>query len=377
MISRRIFGAFVSLWLVGTLQCIAARADDQQLIDDFTSYLRELVGEDKSTAFAYAFFSPRGTLIEIISGEGANGQALTADSALPLGTASVVVNSLLLAAMEHQGILDIDRPIRTQLTGFRATSDAHTRALTLRHLLTMTSGLVDYADTLLPADATPADLLALLRQAPYAANPGTLLQPNLTSPAAAGYIAVAIAQSSPTDDLAAGYRAALQKHLATPLNLRATSANAAGGGLFMPADGLQSSLSDLRTILQTELRDGMSPHNTRIISPSQAHDRRQSQRLPDNVNVAHLGWQRQAHLRTEFLICASYDDHSAAVLAISPNFNYGWVCLTIPGGNRARMLVEDVVLSSVELTRQLALSSDPSLLTGPGSGQSDGDAAGQ
>lgn len=331
---------------------------EAKLLAEFSGYLQQLVDDHSTEAFAYAYFSPTETLVEIIRGE-----PITADSAVPLGTVSVVLNSLLIGAMEFKGVLDTDRPVRSQLTDFRTPSEAHTRAITLRHLLTMTSGLVDYADTLLPENAQPQDTLLLLRQAPYAAPPGTLLQANLTSPAAAGFIAAAIDSSSPGDDPAPAYRKALAHYLAEPLGLSATTAP--GYGRFLPANGIQSSLNDLRTILQTELRDGMSPHGTRILSHSQAVDRRQPQRLADMVSVAHLGWQRQAHLRTEYLIAASYDDTSVAVIAISPAFRFGWVCLITPGGNEARLLAEDAVLSTVEVTRQLVLLRDPSLLTPP------------
>lgn len=347
-----VFGGTVAFAATETANSEAETA----LLSEFSSYLQQLADDQHIETFAYAYFDSGETLVEIIRGDGVSDQ-----SPIPLGTVSVVVNSLLIAAMEFQDELDCDRPIRGQLSGFRTSSEIHTKTMNLRHLLTMTSGLVEYADTLLPGSAQPEDVFLLVRQAPYAAPPGVLLQPNLTSPAAAGFIAASITDRRSSGSLAQDYRTSLTRFLTEPLGLQAT--DAPGTSRFLPATGIHSSLSDLRTMLQTELRDGMSPAGVRLISQVQAMDRRQPQRLADMTSTTCIGgWQRQAHLRTEYLVAASNDDTSVVAIAISPTFRCGWICLIQPGSPKARQLAEEAVLSSVELTRQLALLRDPSLL---------------
>ncbi|SDM73172.1 serine hydrolase domain-containing protein [Allokutzneria albata] len=100
----------------------------------------------------------------------------TTDSVFKVGSITKIWTATLVQQLVHDGLLDLDRPVRDYLPGFRLSDPAATAALTARHLLTHTGG-VDanhFTDTGRNDDAIEK-FVATLADADHLLPPGTVL----------------------------------------------------------------------------------------------------------------------------------------------------------------------------------------------------------
>ncbi|MFF0256913.1 serine hydrolase domain-containing protein [Micromonospora zamorensis] len=65
----------------------------------------------------------------------------TTDSAFKIGSITKIWTATLVQQLVDDGVLDLDRPVRDYLPGFRLSDAAATASLTARHLLTHTGGI--------------------------------------------------------------------------------------------------------------------------------------------------------------------------------------------------------------------------------------------
>jgi CubicO group peptidase (beta-lactamase class C family) len=71
----------------------------------------------------------------------ATGRPMRVDTSMQVGSIAKVLTAVLIHQLVDEGLLDLDRPVREILPGFRVADDEATRTLAPRHLLSMTSGL--------------------------------------------------------------------------------------------------------------------------------------------------------------------------------------------------------------------------------------------
>jgi len=108
----------------------------------------------------------------------ANGRPVTPRTPFPIGSVSKSFTGLAVAQLAEAGALDLDAPVREHLPWFRAADAEQSGAITVRHLLTHTSGFstLDGNRHRIPA-STADDALErrarLLQGARLAAAPGT------------------------------------------------------------------------------------------------------------------------------------------------------------------------------------------------------------
>src|SRR4051812_32194223 len=68
------------------------------------------------------------------------GVEATTDSLFQIGSITKVYTTTLIMQLVDAGLVDIDAPVRTYIPSFRVADDAASAAITVRHLLTHTSG---------------------------------------------------------------------------------------------------------------------------------------------------------------------------------------------------------------------------------------------
>ena len=71
----------------------------------------------------------------------AGGASVTPDTAFEIGSLTKSITALAVLRLHEAGELDIDAPVRTYLPWFRVADEAASEAITVRHLLSHTSGL--------------------------------------------------------------------------------------------------------------------------------------------------------------------------------------------------------------------------------------------
>ncbi|GGK62140.1 serine hydrolase [Planomonospora parontospora subsp. parontospora] len=137
-------------------------------------------------------------------GRTATGEAITADTPMPLASLSKSFTALAVLRLADQGRIGLDDPVRKHLPEF-TMADPRAGRITVRELLQQTSGMSDrtFPELTLPAPDTLKDAVAMLRDAPLAAEPGTRMIYHNPNYAVAARLAEVVAGVPFADHLAA------------------------------------------------------------------------------------------------------------------------------------------------------------------------------
>jgi CubicO group peptidase (beta-lactamase class C family) len=333
---------------------------------------------------ALALVQPDKTLLLAGLGQrSADGDApVTPDTRFALGPATAAVNSLLLARLATQNLLDLDAPAQHCWDEFKLANADFTAKVTLRHLLTMTAGLPGSADTMLH-DATrgPAELFTVAAEVPDVAPAGKIFEYSDASTALAGYLAVYMMNHhrAPEAGLPAGYAALAQTQLFAPLGLKRATFDAPTAGddsatghtrdglgpwqpatttspfgtALRPALGLRASASDVAAWLQAELNGGIDADGKRLIEEHAVELRWRPAPEIDSHGFG-LGWDQQHYRGLEIIGRMGEFDHQAALVAIIPQYRTAIAILTNGGGHETAAFLQDALLNIADLLREAA-----------------------
>ncbi len=310
--------------------------------------------------------------------------SVTADTRFALGPATAAVNSLLLARLAAQNQLDLGAPARRCWDEFRLADATATRTVTLGHLLGMTAGLPDRADTFLKAaGCSPADLFAIAGEIPVTAQPGRAFNYSDASAALAGYLAVYAANQhhAPAAGLAAGYAALANTQLFEPLGMKRATydapsaapgdddavghirdgkgswqpapAAAAPGQALLPALGLQASARDVAAWLQCEISSGLGPNGQRLLGEAAVQARWRPAAVLDSQGYG-LGWAQQHYRGVEIIGHMGEQNHQSELVAILPQYRTAIAVLTNGDGHDAEVFLQNALLNLADLLREAA-----------------------
>ncbi|PRY29139.1 serine hydrolase domain-containing protein [Umezawaea tangerina] len=142
----------------------------------------------------------------------------TTDSVFKIGSITKIWTATLVHQLVTEGVLDLDRPVRDHLPGFRLSDPAATDSLTARHLLTHTGGVDGnhFTDTGRDDDAI-AKFVATLADAVHPFPPGTVHSYSNSGFALLGRL-VEVLRAKPFHDV-------LRQYLVTPLGLDTVATN--------------------------------------------------------------------------------------------------------------------------------------------------------
>lgn len=137
----------------------------------------------------------------------------TTDSVFKIGSITKVWTATLVRQLVDDGVLDLDRPVRDYLPGFRLRDPDATESLTARHLLTHTGGVDGnhFTDTGRNDDAI-GKFVATLAEADHLLPPGTVFSYSNSGYVVLGRL-VEVLRDKPFHDV-------LRERLVTPLGLR-------------------------------------------------------------------------------------------------------------------------------------------------------------
>ncbi|GAA1694281.1 serine hydrolase domain-containing protein [Nonomuraea maheshkhaliensis] len=137
----------------------------------------------------------------------------TTDSVFKIGSITKIWTATLIQQLADDGLLDLDRPVRDHLPGFRLSDPAATASLTARHLLTHTDGVDGnhFTDTGRNDDAIER-FVATLAEEEHLLPPDTVFSYSNSGYVILGRL-VEVLRGKPFHDV-------LRERLVTPLGLR-------------------------------------------------------------------------------------------------------------------------------------------------------------
>ncbi|HTB64264.1 MAG TPA: serine hydrolase domain-containing protein [Opitutales bacterium] len=308
--------------------------------------------------------------------------SVTPDTRFALGPATAAVNSLLLARLATQNLLDLDAPAERCWDEFKLANANFTGNVTLRQMLAMTAGLPPSVDNMLRDPARgPAELFTIAAEVPDTAPPGKVFAYSDASVALAGYLAVDALNHhrAPEAGLPAGYAALAQTQLFAPLGLKRATFDAPTAdddsamghtrdgdnpwqpettswkisAALEPALGLRLSARDVAAWLQVELADGASPDGKQWIAGNLIELRWRP--APDIDSQGYgLGWDQQHYRGLEIIGRMGEFDNQSALVAIIPQYRTAIAILANGGGHEAAAFLQDALLNIADLLREAA-----------------------
>ena len=110
-------------------------------------------------------------------GRAGRGRAKTADTQMFIGSQSKSFTALAVAQLADQGMLDLDAPVQTYIPWFRVADETASGQITVRHLLTHSSGLSDAGfPVVLSRDTSLDEAVRALENASLTAPVGSAFQ---------------------------------------------------------------------------------------------------------------------------------------------------------------------------------------------------------
>src|SRR5437762_6797639 len=140
-----------------------------------------------------------------------NPLSITDDTVFPLASISKTVTTTAVMRLVEQGLIDLNAPVRKYLPDFRVADEAASREITIRHLLTHTSGFEGQLSATDYGDETLARFVASLSMNMQLAPPGAAWSYNNAGFGVAGRVIEVVTGKT--------FREAIGNHVFGPLGL--------------------------------------------------------------------------------------------------------------------------------------------------------------
>ena len=221
---------------------------------------------------------------------------ITADTRFMVGSVTKPISGTLVATLVDDGVLTWDTPVVDLVPGFALMEADVTPQITVRHLLSHSSGIMLNRGWQSLLKYKPTQLLGIIPQTPLQFQPGQGALYNDTGYTVGIYAAVAAAGHPYDDTIFAPYSDLMQTRLFTPLGMTRTTLDidtAVADGNYAvphtldyatgaivpqgldfesavyptaPASAIWSTATDVARYVQMQLNRGVTPDGTRIVS---------------------------------------------------------------------------------------------------------------
>jgi CubicO group peptidase (beta-lactamase class C family) len=264
---------------------------------------------------------------------------------------------MLIATLVDDGLLDWDTPIVEIYPDFELSDPESTRQVTIRHLLSMSSGIPDQAENEFDVETESAeDIFILLSEIPLSSQPGEQFSYSNISVSVAGYIGV-LAAGGEMGRLYDGYAQLLQERIFDPIGMktatlsveeaRANPNHSAShifdengdvisvesydftGDPLAPSGSIKASVLDMAHYMSTQVRRGVAPNGARVVSEQNLTETWHPQIEDDESGSSYgLGWGMQTQRGVEVIWHEGSYDNFSAMLIFVPEANTGMALLT-------------------------------------------------
>lgn len=318
---------------------------------DLEVALTEIAGRDGVPGFAFAVVSADGVIDAAGVGlaDVEKGTPVTIDTLFHVGSTHKAMNALMVATVVDDGTIEWDTPLTEVIGDFGIEGN-----ITMRHLLTMTSGLPDTSEDDLADEAVDQAMVGdiifeSIEDAEMLGPPGSVFEYSNLSASAAGYMAVA-ADDPDQANLHQGYVDLFTERVLEPLDmsdstLLAADAAATGvlsrsyevddGEAFMlesedpdvdalaPSGALKSTANDMAKFLQVLLADGSTPDGAVIVTTDSIDEM-----WDPYLDGYAMGWEAGTVDGVDYISHEGSFDGFLSLIMIIPDRGVGFVLLT-------------------------------------------------
>ncbi|MEM8859647.1 MAG: serine hydrolase domain-containing protein [Chloroflexota bacterium] len=326
------------------------------LADEFDQFVAEMVDESQIPGTAVALIQ-NGEVV-LLKGYGfrdlENQLPATPDTLFHIASTQKSMTAMLVATLVDDGIVNWDTPLVEITLDFALGSGGE--SITLRHLLSMSSGIPDSAEDDFydqGYEESATSIWPLLADTDPLGAPGEVFSYSNISSSMAGYAAV-LALEPDAADLDVAYGELFFERVVRPIGMESAAFSVVeasqsrnygksyildgndfveaerediDGDTLTPSGVIKASAAEMALYIQTQLNEGMAPNGTRIVSAENMRAMLEPQ-IEDDDEAYALGWGVAEY---EGVILnfheGSYDNYES-VIGFVPELGIGFVVLT-------------------------------------------------
>jgi CubicO group peptidase (beta-lactamase class C family) len=344
-------------------------AAQAQLSENFAAWVAEYQTADEIPGVAVALVMDDEILLLETWGDRDLEQQLpvTPHTLFHIASTHKSITALLGAIAVDRGLLQWDAPLVDTVPDFAVADPEATEIMSLRHLLSMRSGIHSDAEDEFDVDeATPEDLADYIAELDLFSEPGDAFSYSNLSVSLAGYL---IAQTArPDQDPFSAHQALLQDWILDPIGMEdATlqrsealrrddvaipylrSGDGEAGYTFevaesedfdddvlAPSGGLKASIQDMAAYMITQVQEGVTPGGDRIVSAANL-----AETWEPRWGIYAMGWEVGDYPDILVLNHEGFYDNQLSMIGLFPDYGLGFVVLT-NSGDAAENLIADV-----------------------------------
>jgi len=292
-----------------------------------------------------------------------NDVPVTPETLFHIGSTNKSMTAMIIATLVDDGLFDWDTPVVEIYPEFALSDSEATETVTMRHFLSMQSGIPDDAEDSFDIDnAEAADLFDFIADTPLFAMPGEEFSYSNISASMAGYLGV-LANDGEYDDLYDGYARLLKEKVLDPIGMKNATIrvselennpyygksyilNGSGspveadpedfdGDPLAPSGTLKVNVREMALYLSTQLNYGQPPNGTRVVSEKNLTETWK----PDLENYG-MGWEVKEYQGLELITHEGSFDNYLSVIGFMPENNFGFVILTNSEEASERLIAE-------------------------------------
>lgn len=283
------------------------------------------------------------------------GLPVTPQTMFHIASTQKSMTSMMIATLVDDGILEWDTPAFEISSQFRLRDKRATRAVTIRHLLGMSSGIPSSAEDRFDVEEKLAeDLFPYMQRVKLKGQPGQRYDYSNVSYALAGYLGVLAAGGS-WGRLEEGFEALIQERIFDPIGMTNSTLSAQkcrsspnfsvsherhrskivvaeteelSHDPLAPCGATKSSVEDMSLYLATQINGGIAPNGKRIVSEQNLHETWKPHIIdPDENSEYALGWVVEKKYKKTILSHEGNFDGFQALLTMIPEDKVGFVLL--------------------------------------------------
>ena len=270
--------------------------NDESQFDEFADFIEEVMQDESIPGVAVAIVEGSETVF--MQGFGLqdvkNDIPVTPETLFHIGSTNKSMTAMMIATLVDDGLFDWDTPVVEIYPDFALSDSEATEMVTMRHFLSMQSGIPDDAEDSFDIDSAEADdLFTFVADTPLFAMPGEEFSYSNISASIAGYLGVFV-NDGDYDDLYDGYARLLKQKVLDPIGMRNAVVrvseiendphygksyvlNGSGspveadsedfdGDSLAPSGTLKVNVHEMALYLSTQLNYGEAPNGTRVVS---------------------------------------------------------------------------------------------------------------
>ncbi|MEM6501680.1 MAG: serine hydrolase domain-containing protein [Cyanobacteria bacterium P01_C01_bin.89] len=331
---------------------LTQRDPQEAIADKFLTQVDAYRQDDQIPGIAVALVQGDRTLL--LAGLGSRDLSqnlpVTPDTLFHIGSTHKSMTALLVATLVDDGTVNWDSPVVEIDPHFKLRRDDSTKTVTLRHLLSMRSGIPETAEDGFDWEQSEAeDLLEYVANVELLGAPGERFSYSNISTALAGYLAAIATTENPEQGLHNAYEKLLRTRILDPIAMtRSTLSPSAAqddgnysrsytsdGGIpqgtvsediegdpLAPSGSLKASITDMARYISTQVNGGVAPNGQRVVSAANLRETWQ----PRWGNYA-MGWDVQQIRGVSVVFHGGSYDNFLSIVGIIPSHKMGFVIL--------------------------------------------------